>query len=78
MSDRAEYIRENYSLEETADGWRAENRYKGKVISAFEHKDKAEVIRRARCYWCHFNFGTEAEAFAEIFPPASSYNTRGY
>ena len=68
MSEREQYIRDNYSLTPTADGWRAENRYKGNVVSAFENKDKAEVIRRARCYWGHFNFEDEGRAFEAIFP----------
>jgi len=67
-SRRAQYILDNYRLEQTTEGWRAVTFFRGKVLSEIVHAQKQETIREARSRWGHFNFSDEAEAFASIFP----------
>ena len=66
MTKRAEYIRENYTL--TFDGeWVATNYFRGSVFAEIRGADRADVCRKARCRWGHFNFADEARAFDKIF-----------
>lgn len=64
---RAQYILNNYRLEQTAEGWRAVSLYQGRVYSTIERSTREETCRKARCEWGHFNFEDEARAFATIF-----------
>lgn len=59
---RADYIRRNYRLEQTARGWRASS-----PIGTLEHADRERVVREAGARWGHFNFADEARAFDEVF-----------
>lgn len=68
VSRRAQWILDNYRLEQTAAGWRAVTFYGGKVFAEYIRPTREEVIRLARCQWSHFNFEDEAEAFNSIFP----------
>lgn len=67
MSDRAAYIRANYSLEQTATGWRAVSLYQGRVFSEIVAASRETVTHNARCRWGHFNYSDECRAFDEIF-----------
>ena len=69
MTKRAQYIVDNYRLEQTSNGWKAVSMYNGRVFAQYECLTREECIRKARCQWGHFNYSDEAEAFATIFPP---------
>lgn len=69
MTKRAQYIKDSFRLYQTDNGYRAVSLYKGREFSFVEGPVRAEVIREARRQWGHFNYGDEAEAFAEVFPP---------
>lgn len=66
-AERAQYIRDNYFLRETGEGFEAVAMYRGAVVSRYSGPDRREVCRLARLNWGHFNFEDEARAFAEIF-----------
>lgn len=61
---REQYIRANFRLHETSQGWRAI--YFG--VAQIDGATKKEVVNQARARWGHFNFSDEARAFNEIFP----------
>ena len=74
MNRRAQYIRDHYKLERTADGWRAVSNHGGisngrawHSHSEITDSNRATLIARVRREWGHFNFEDEAEAFAEVF-----------
>lgn len=68
---RVAYIQSHYAINQTPEGWEAVSFKADGVTRDSVHSaaTRAEVCRLARCWWGHFNFEDEAEAFSAIFKP---------
>jgi len=62
MSKRADYVRKAYTLRFENGQWVARSPF----VTIASH-DRAEVVRKARANFGHFNFEDEARAFNETF-----------
>ena len=76
-TNRAQYIRDHYSLRQDLDGeWVARSRHSGineqtgepwYLNDEIRGTDRSDVARRARANWGHFNFEDEIVEFCKIF-----------